>query len=148
MKDPFIADGPRIRVSTPEFDWERQGSPLVNEGPEFLRHDDKLFLIYSASFCGTDAYALGQLTASMGSDLTNVASWRKSAAPVFGPYAADGAYGVGHNGFFQTPSGRNTGQPENWIVYHANPQAGQGCADKTLTPNAALHLATRRFARF
>lgn len=128
MKDPWTADGPRVLLSTPTFAWERQGSPLVNEGPEFLRHNDKLFLIYSASFCGTDAYALGQLTATTTADLTNPASWTKSATPVFGPYAAEGAYGVGHNGFFQTPA-RPGMAAQDWLVYHANPQAAQGCGD-------------------
>ena len=125
MKDPVTADGPRVLVSTPEYDWEKEGNPDVNEGPEFLTHADKVFLVYSASHCSTDAYALGMLTANATADLTNPASWTKSATPVFGPTAADGTYGVGHNGFFTTPDGK-----ENWILYHANPQAGQGCDDR------------------
>lgn len=128
MKDPWTADGPRVLVSTPQYDWERQtspGAPLVNEGPEFLLRNDKLFLIYSASFCGTDAYALGQLTASTSANLTDAPSWIKSDKPVFGPSAANGVYGLGHNSFFVTPDGR-----ENWILYHANPQPGQGCGDQ------------------
>lgn len=125
MKDPWTADGPRVLVSTPEYDWEKQGDPDVNEGPEFLTHDNKVFLVYSASHCSTDAYALGMLTAPATADLTNPASWTKSATPVFGPTAANGTYGVGHNSFFITPDGK-----ENWIVYHANPQAGQGCDDR------------------
>ncbi len=125
LKDPWTAEGPRLRVSTPEYDWEKQGSPAVNEGPEFLKHGNKVFLVYSASHCSTDAYALGMLTADTTANLMNVASWTKSAQPVFGPNAADGTYGVGHNGFFTTPDGK-----EDWIIYHANPQAGQGCSDK------------------
>lgn len=125
MKDPWTADGPRVLVSTPEYDWEKQGDPDVNEGPEFLTHDDKVFLVYSASHCSTDAYALGMLTANATADLTNPASWTKSATPVFGPTATNGVYGVGHNGFFTTTDGK-----ENWILYHANPQAGQGCDDR------------------
>ncbi|QJW91012.1 family 43 glycosylhydrolase [Spirosoma taeanense] len=125
MKDPWTAEGPRLRLSTPEYDWEKQGSPYVNEGPEFLLHDNRLFLVYSASHCSTDAYALGMLTADVNADLMNAASWTKSAQPVFGPSAANGTYGVGHNGFFTTPDGT-----ENWLIYHANPQAGQGCGDR------------------
>ena len=125
MRDPWTADGPRVLVSTPDRDWEQRGDPDVNEGPEFLTHGNKVFLIYSASHCSTDEYALGMLTADANADLTNPASWKKSAQPVFGPNAANGAYGVGHNGFFTTPDGK-----ENWLVYHANPQAGQGCDDR------------------
>jgi GH43 family beta-xylosidase len=39
--------------------------------------------------------------------------------------AADGVYGVGHNSFFTTADGK-----ENWILYHANAEAGQDCSDK------------------
>ena len=125
MKDPVTANGPRILVSTPEYEWEKKGSPDVNEGPEFLTRNNKVFLVYSASHCSTDDYALGMLTANATADLTNPASWTKSATPVFGPTAANGTFGVGHNGFFTTPDGN-----ENWILYHANPQAGQGCDDR------------------
>jgi GH43 family beta-xylosidase len=125
MRDPWTADGPRVRLSTPDFDWEKQGSPDVNEGPEFLTHAGKVFLVYSASHCSTDAYALGMLTASATADLTNPTAWTKSTQPVFGPTAANGTYGVGHNGFFTTPDGS-----ESWIVYHANPAPGQGCSDQ------------------
>ena len=130
MTNPWTATGPRLRVSTPEYAWEKQGTPYVNEGPEFLVHDNKVFLVYSASHCSTDAYALGLLTADMTANLMNPASWTKSAQPVFGPNAADGAYGVGHNGFFTTPKSNNGTGQENWIIYHANPQAGQGCSDR------------------
>jgi len=128
MRDPLTAEGPRVLVSTPEYDWEKQGSPDVNEGPEFLVQGNKVFLVYSASHCSTDAYALGMLTADTTANLTNPVLWTKSAQPVFGPSAADGAYGVGHNSFFRTYN--TTGPAENWILYHANPQAGQGCSDK------------------
>lgn len=125
MTNPWTGIGPRVRISVPELDWEKQGSPDVNEGPEFLVHNNKVFLIYSASHCNTDAYALGMLTADAGSDLANPASWTKSTQPVFGPNADNGAYGVGHNGFFSSPDGK-----ENWLIYHANPQVGQGCGDR------------------
>ncbi|CAN5651620.1 glycoside hydrolase family 43 protein [soil metagenome] len=125
LKNPWTPDGPRLRVSTPEYDWEKQGTPLVNEGPEFMKHGNHVFLVYSASHCSTDAYALGMLTADTTANLMSASSWKKSAQPVFGPNASGGAYGVGHNGFFTTSDGR-----ENWIIYHANPLAGQGCSDK------------------
>ena len=129
LSDPLTANGPRVRVSTPDYDWEKQGSPDVNEGPEFLTRNNRVFLVYSASHCNTDAYALGMLSATATADLTSPASWTKTATPVFGPSAANGAYGVGHNGFFQTPA-TTTGTREDWLIYHANPQANQGCGDR------------------
>ncbi len=123
LTNPFTAEGPRIRLSSAEYAWEKQGFG-VNEGPEFLVRNNRIFLIYSASYCATDQYALGQLTASATASLTSVASWIKSPTSVFGPYATNGTYGVGHNGFFSTPDGK-----EDWIIYHANAAPGQGCAD-------------------
>lgn len=97
----------------------------MNEGPEILRHGDKLFLIYSASGCWTNSYELGMAAASASSDLLNASSWRKAALPVFWESPAAHAYGTGHNGFFKSPDGK-----EDWIVYHANPESNQGCGGK------------------
>jgi len=124
LTNPYtVAAGPRVRVSAPDYSWEKQGFG-VNEGPEFLVNGNKVFLIYSASFCGTDLYNLGQLTANSTANLLDPASWTKSATPVFGPNAGGGTYGVGHNGFFKSADGT-----ENWIIYHANAAPGQGCGD-------------------
>lgn len=123
LTNPYTAEGPRVQLSAPELAWERQGFG-VNEGPEFLVHTNRVFLIYSASFCGTDLYTLGQLSADVGANLLNAAAWTKSPNPVFGPNAGNSTFGTGHNSFFATPDGK-----ENWLVYHANPAPGQGCAD-------------------
>lgn len=124
LTNPYTAEGPRIRVSTPDYTWEKQGFG-VNEGPEFLVHNNTVYLIYSASFCGTDFYALGQLSAPTNANLLTPSSWTKSATPVFGPYSGNGAYSVGHNGFFTSADGT-----QNWLVYHANAAPGQGCGDQ------------------
>ncbi len=123
LTNPYTAEGQRVRVSAPELTWEKQGFG-VNEAPEFLTHANKVFLIYSASFCGTDQYALGQLSADTSANLIVQTSWTKAQNPVFGPYASGSTYGVGHTSFFTTPDSK-----ENWLVYHANAAPGQGCGD-------------------
>lgn len=126
MSDPLTPEGDRVLLSAPELSWEKQGgAPLVNEGPEFLSHDDKVFIVYSANGCWTDDYALGLLSAAASSDLTDPASWTKSRQPVFVKNASGGAFGPGHNSFFTSPDGK-----ESWILYHANPASGQGCGGK------------------
>ena len=121
----------RSKISYPELDWETHGdlnNPNdvphinVNEGPEVLSHKDKLFLIYSASGCWTDYYALGMLTASASSDLMNPVSWTKSPQPVFKQSIKNKVYAPGHNSFFKSPDGR-----QDWILYHANDKPEQGC---------------------
>jgi GH43 family beta-xylosidase len=145
MENPWTIRGPRVRLSAPELPWEKIGdlkprtpteanpggdpaNPIhvdVNEGPEFLRHGDRVFLVYSAGGCWTDYYALGMLTADASSDLMNPGSWKKSEKPLFWLSPEAHAYGTGHNSFFRSPDGT-----EDWIVYHANPESGDGCGGK------------------
>jgi GH43 family beta-xylosidase len=130
MKNPWTIEGGRVRISSPEYDWEKIGDlnrqkvphVNVNEGPVALINKGKLFLIYSASGCWTDSYCLGMLTFSGKKSLLDPASWTKNPYPVFSQKPASDTYGPGHNSFFTSPDGT-----ENWILYHANPAAGQGC---------------------
>jgi GH43 family beta-xylosidase len=132
LSNPWTAEGPRVLLSKPELEWEMKGTsdelPTVNEGPQFLSKGDKLFIIYSASGCWTDEYTLGMLTANIDADLMNPASWVKSSIPVFTKNAEGNVFGPGHNSFFKSPDGT-----EDWIIFHANPEAGQGCGDKRST---------------
>jgi len=133
LSNPWTVESPRTRISTPQYPWEKvgdidpkvlPGNPPhidVNEGPEILRHGDKIFLTYSGSACWTDYYSLGMLSAISGSNLLDAAAWTKSPQPVFQQSAAASAYATGHNSFFKSPDGRD------WILYHANSQPGQGC---------------------
>ncbi|XOV94850.1 MAG: family 43 glycosylhydrolase [Bacteroidota bacterium] len=123
MKDPLTPAGERILLTKPELSWETNNvSPIVTEGPQVLKQGDKIFIVYSAGGCWTDGYALGQLTADTNSDLLTPESWLKSEQPVFSNYPEASAYGPGHNSFFKSKDGT-----EDWIIYHANPESGQGC---------------------
>lgn len=132
MKNPWTIEGERVRLSIPEYPWEKVGDIKnnsddpphvdVNEGPQILKHKDKLFLIYSASGCWTEHYALGMLVASAESDPLDRTSWKKHPQPVFQHSPASRAYGTGHNSFFKSPDGT-----EDWILYHANSKPDQGC---------------------
>ncbi|WP_428329951.1 glycoside hydrolase family 43 protein [Mucilaginibacter sp.] len=129
MANPYTISSKRVRVSSAIYDWEKHGDLSdaphhvnVNEGPEMLKHGNKLFLVYSASGCWTDHYALGMLTASADADLLDAASWIKSKQPVFKESVENSVYAPGHNGFFKSPNGK-----EDWIIYHANPKPGCGC---------------------
>ncbi len=131
MKNPWTAEGKRTLISAPTFDWEKHGDISnaddpphinVNEGPEVLKHGDKLFLIYSSNGCWTDYYALGMSTADADANLMDAASWKKHDEPVFKQSPENKVYAPGHNSFFKSPDGK-----EDWILYHANSEPGQGC---------------------
>ena len=139
MKNPFTIDGPRVKISSPEFEWEMIGDldcpdnpphVSVNEGPVILARNNKLFLIYSASGCWTDFYALGMLTAPADCDPMDAAAWVKSPRPVFKQCRKNKVYAPGHNSFFKSPDGN-----EDWILYHANARPGMGCG-KRRSPRA------------
>lgn len=134
MANPYTITGERVKVSSPEFEWEKHGDlhdannpphVNVNEGPEILKHGNQLFLIYSASGCWTDHYALGMLTVKVSADLMDPKSWKKSPEPVFQTNKENSVYAPGHNSFFKSPDGK-----EDWIIYHANPAPGCGCGNQ------------------
>ena len=127
MSNPYtLASNTFTIISSPTASWETSGA-AVNEGPEPLYHDGRTFLTFSASYCQTADYKLGQLELT-GTDPLNPASWTKKSTPVFQRNDAASVYGPGHNGFFTSPDGT-----ENWIVYHANDTANGGCGNGRTT---------------
>jgi len=122
MSNPFTLTGPTVRIASPEFTWEKRGFG-VNEGPEVLRNPQgSIFLTFSAGYCGDDGYSLGLMRLKDGSDPMQAANWIKMPSPVFTGLASASAYAAGHNGFFKSRDGK-----EDWLIYHANSIAGQGC---------------------
>lgn len=130
MSNPWTIEGERVLISEPEYKWEKYGylkgeTPdhvYVNEGPQFLIRNDRIFIVYSASGCWTENYTLGMLTLTNNKNLLDRNNWVKSPEPVFKAAPENGVYAAGHNSFFKSPDGK-----EDWILYHANPQPGQGC---------------------
>ena len=137
MTNPWTTEGSRILISDPQYDWEQHGflaTPgpddkpivLVNEGPQFLvSPTGQVHIVYSASGCWTDFYALGMVSARPGSNLMDPALWSKQPKPVFRADGVKGTYAAGHNSFFKSPDGK-----QDWILYHANSEPGQGCSNK------------------
>jgi GH43 family beta-xylosidase len=130
LKDPVTIDSARTMISEPTYAWEKHGDlpgrhVNVNEGPEFLAHGKKMFIVYSASACWTDFYSLGAVEADVHADPLDAKSWTKIDHPLLSTDAEAHAFSPGHNGFFKSPDGK-----QDWIIYHANPEAGEGCGGK------------------
>ncbi len=139
MENPWTLESPRVMISQPEYEWERQwmnpdGSrtayPIyVNEGPQYFHSKDNKTAIvyYSASGCWTPYYCVGMLTADADSDLLDPKSWRKSSTPIFKQSVENGVYGPSSPSFLPSPDGTEwymlyqarsvpngiTGQPES-----------------------------------
>lgn len=124
MENPWTLKGQESILTKADQPWETQGGRAIVEGPEFLAGPKgDLFIVYSASACWSDDYALGLLHAPPGSDPMDASAWTKSDGSVF--HRANGVYATGHNGFFKSPDGK-----EDWIIYHANPGPGMKCTAK------------------
>ena len=124
MSNPWTIDSQRVMLSTPEYAWEKNGEPLINEGPTALYHGDKTFIVYSASGSWLDDYCLGMLTLT-GDDPMDPASWKKSESPVFEKRFGT-CFGPGHASFTTAVDG------SLWMVYHGNLQSGTGWEGRSI----------------
>ena len=128
MKNACTIDSHRSLISFPEYEWEKRCCtgklPTINEGPAVLSRNGKDFLIYSASGSWSDEYCLGMLIFT-GGDPLDPRSWKKHPRPVF--EKTEGAFGPGHCSFTVSPDGS-----EDWMIYHANPQASSGWKGRRL----------------
>ncbi|MCJ8009787.1 family 43 glycosylhydrolase [Lederbergia wuyishanensis] len=114
MSNPWTISGERVEISRPELAWEKNGFPLINEGPQVLKNKQgKVFIIYSASGSWTNDYCLGMLSFE-GANPLDASSWRKHLHPTFETNTDADVYGPGHSSFVKSPDGK-----EDWIVYHA-----------------------------
>jgi GH43 family beta-xylosidase len=109
MLNPWTLTGRGVVIPASGF-----GCEEVREGPVVLRRNGRFFLVYSACDTGKPDYKLGMLIADQNADVMDPSSWKQYPHPVFERNDEAGVYGPGHNGFFQSPDGK-----EDWIVYHA-----------------------------
>lgn len=119
MSNPWTIASERVEISRPEYDWETNHRPLINEGPQFMIKNNTINLVYSASGSWTDDYCLGLITADVSADLMDPNSWTKREQPIF--QSANGLFGPGHHSFTSSPDGK-----EDWIVYHTAKWSGAG----------------------
>jgi GH43 family beta-xylosidase len=124
MSNPWTVSSNGYTIAQPSHAWETVGA-RVNEAPAVLQRGGRTFMTYSASSCNTPDYKLGLLTLT-GSNPLQASSWTKSSQPVL--QRGNGVYGPGHNGFFTSPDGT-----EDWLVYHGNTTATQGCGNTRQT---------------
>ena len=115
MTSPYtFASGKKATIAKAELEWELVppyvGNAAILEGPFFLSHGDRLFIIYSANGCWSDRYALGVLEYT-GGEMCDAANWVKHEEPLL--VMGNGVYGPGHASFFTSPDGT-----EVFCAYH------------------------------
>lgn len=158
LGDDYISvTGDIYVISQPTESWETEGTP-VNEGPNALYMNGVTYIGYSASYCWTQYYCLGLLTwvsvttktldviafsrtntyhelyiQDGTTDPTDSAAWTKADGCQLA--SANGNYGTGGPGFFQSPDGSET-----WITYHATSSSAGACDDTRYTMAQVIGL--------
>jgi GH43 family beta-xylosidase len=126
MKNPWTLEGEESIIASPTYEWEKYEDRAICEAPQFLElKQGKLGIVYSASACWDDYYALGMLVTSGESDLMNPDSWRKLPDPVLQTSEENSVYGPGHCSFVTNDEGTD------WIVYHAKEEANGACRGRS-----------------
>ncbi len=108
---PYVLISAPMLLTKPEYDWEKVRF-AVNEGPAVLKHEDKIYVSFSASGTGPE-YCVGLLEAREDADLLNTDSWKKYDKPLLCSEDLTDEYGPGHNSFVKDTDGTDL------FVYHA-----------------------------
>lgn len=111
MSNPWTISTNRVSLASPTARWERGTQLDLLEGPEFLEHDGRTFLVYSTRESWLPDYRLALMRLGNPADPLRRASWEK-LGPAFTRTTA--VYGPGHASFTKSEDGT-----EDWIVYHA-----------------------------
>ena len=134
-----------ILLTKPEYDWEKVVF-RVNEGASVLKHNDKIFVFFSASGTGSE-YCMGIIYADENSDLMDKNSWTKVSFPVLQTSDLEDQSGPGHNSFTTDDNGNTV------IVYHARPashlegKCGSICDDSLYDPCRHARIKRVYFAK-
>lgn len=119
MENPWTLKGRRVKLSSPEEDWETGGPLNLNEGPEVVKNNNKVFVIYSCRESWLPEYRQGMLQLiNRDGDLLDPSNWKKTG-PVFEGNSL--VFGVGHCSFVKSPD--NT---QDWIIYHSKKSTAPG----------------------
>jgi beta-xylosidase len=112
--------GRPARLVRNDADWEAH----VVEAPQFVRHDGRLYLWYSANAFDSDAYAVGYAVC----DRPLGPCHKAAENPIL--RSSPAAAGPGHSFLVTTPGG------QTWLLYHAWPQEAVG----SVSPGRQLWL--------
>ena len=118
MADAVTLMGSRVKLPAGGTRWEQMcdiGDPIC-EGPQILRHNGKVFVLYSTDMSNYQWYQVCALYADESSDLLDPNSWTKIEGPLLNKSLVpdDDTLAPGHACTVKSPDGK-----EDWLIYHA-----------------------------
>ena len=118
MADATTLMGNRVKLPAGGTRWEQMcdvGDPIC-EGPQILRHNGKVFVLYSTDMSNYQWYQICALYADETADLLDPNSWTKIEGPLLNKSLDpdDDSLAPGHACAVQSPDGK-----EDWLIYHA-----------------------------
>jgi GH43 family beta-xylosidase len=122
MKNPWTISGKRIMISEPEYNWEKSVQP-INEGPEIIRKNGDIFILYSANASWNRAYKMG-LIKLIGNNPMKKDHWWKIPHPFL--EEEESFWGPGHGCIVTDRNGKEV------VVCHIKSKAEEGWEDRML----------------
>lgn len=119
MENPWTISSGRVKISSPDKKYE-QGELPLNEGPQVLKHEENIFIVYSCGQSWLDTYKLAYLKLNgPNANLLDASNWVKGEKPLF--EGTKEVHGVGHASFTTSPDGK-----EDYIFYHTKKEKAPG----------------------
>jgi GH43 family beta-xylosidase len=123
MSDPATISSKRVQLCANNcYEWEHVGNSRnergLHEAPAILRHNGRVFVVYSCSGSWQHTYKLGMIWMDSDADPMDPANWTKHGVPVF--ESTDEVFGVGHCSFTTTTDGQDV------MLYHAKKSRREG----------------------
>ena len=134
LSNPWTVSSNRVRMcANNDFAWEHvdesRATRGLNEAPQVLKRNGRIFVVFSASASWETSYKLGLLELTPGADPLDARAWRKYHRPAL--QATPSTRGVGHCSFTCSPDGK-----EDWMVFHVKQET---------TPNGNRAVHAQRF---
>ncbi len=150
MANPWTIKSNRVKITENNTcDWEKvsenPNQKGLNEGPQILKHQGKVYVIYSCSGSWEPTYKLGQLAIDDHADPMQPRNWTKKPVPVF--TGTDTVHGVGHASFTTSPTTQNTGSfiiPKSALNQAGSEMSGSNRSHSRPVANLTLAPPSRR----
>jgi len=132
-ENPYQLTSDPVAICKPHYGWDNNDDTPVDEGPNAIITDEKVYITFSGSSVGAP-YCVGYLEIGINEDLLDANNWTKGNYPIVDAYTVEGERGPGHNSYTRDEDGNLV------FVYHARPVDKNGNAGSRTTGLRTVHF--------